>query len=150
VSGTSYRLPSEAEWEYACRAGTVTPFWWGSSITPYQANYAGSRDPYEGGGNKGEFRKRTVPARSFEANPWGLYQVHGNVWQWCQDCWNDNYKGAPRDGTPWNVGDCSCHVLRGGCWVYSPEDLRSACRFRNVSDNRYYGFGFRVARTLNP
>jgi formylglycine-generating enzyme required for sulfatase activity len=150
ASGASYRLPSEAEWEYACRAGTTTPFWWGSTIAPDQANYAGSAELYKGGGKKGEYRKRTVPAKSFEANPWGLYQVHGNVWEWCEDCWNDHYKDAPADGSAWTAGDCSRRVLRGGSWFLSPQFLRSACRFRYDSDFRYDDIGFRVARTLNP
>ena len=80
-----YRLPSEAEWEFACRAGTTTPFWWGLSITPEQANYNGSANPYKGGGRKGEYRQKTQPVKSFEPNPWGLYQVHGNVWEWCEN-----------------------------------------------------------------
>jgi formylglycine-generating enzyme required for sulfatase activity len=106
-TGKDYRLPLEAEWEFTCRAGTKTPFWWGSSITPDQANYDGSAEPYK-------YRKATVPAKHFEANPWGLYQVHGNVWEWCGDCWNDSYKGAPTDGLAWTTGDCNLRVLRGG------------------------------------
>jgi formylglycine-generating enzyme required for sulfatase activity len=87
-TGKTYRLPSEAEREYATRAGTTTPFWWGSAISPQQANYNGTADPYQGGGSKGEWRKATVPVDGFKANPWGLYNVHGNVWEWTEDCRN--------------------------------------------------------------
>jgi formylglycine-generating enzyme required for sulfatase activity len=108
ASGATYRLPSEAEWEYACRAGTTMPLWWGSSITPDQANYDGSADPCEGGGTKGQYRKGTVPAKSFEANPWGLYQVHGNVWEWCEDLWHDSHADKPENlkatGVAWTTG----------------------------------------------
>ncbi len=147
ASGASYRLPTEAEWEYVCRAGSATPFWWGSSISPHQANYDGSAEPYKGGGNKGEYRKRTVPAKHFDANPWGLYQVHGNVLEWCEDCWNDSYKGAPADGSAWTTGDCSYRVLRGGSWGSGPQDLRAAYRDDGSPDGRGYSIGFRVART---
>ncbi len=119
ASGASYRLPSEAEWEYACRAGSVTPFWWGSSISPHQANYDGNYT-YEGGGSRGEYRKRTVPAKHFDANPWGLYQVHGNVWEWCEDLWHDSYADKPgslkASGAAWTTGDGGPRVLRGGSW----------------------------------
>ncbi len=91
-TGKQYWLQSEAEWEYAARAGTTTPFWWGDTITTDQANYNGNY-PYNGGA-KGEFRWKTLPVRSFKPNPWGLYQVHGNVWEWVEDCWNGTYKGA--------------------------------------------------------
>ncbi len=148
-TGKCYRLPTEAEWEYACRAGTTTPFWWGSSITPEQANYNGSTGPYEGGGKRGEYRQKTLPVNSFEPNPWGLYQVHGNVWEWCEDLWQDNYNGAPMDGSAWTTGGSGWHVLRGGSWYGLPRALRSA--YRSGSDfvrfrNRFRGF--RVARTL--
>ncbi len=107
-----YRLPSEAEWEYACRAGTTTPFWWGSTITTDQANYDG--DYTYNSGKKGKYREKTVPVDQFAPNPWGLYQMHGNVREWCEDCWNDNYNGAPKNGTAWAAGNCSARVLRGG------------------------------------
>ncbi len=147
-TGKDYRLPSEAEWEYACRAGTVTPFWWGSSITPEQANYDGSADPYKGGGEKGEYRQKTLPVKSLEPNPWALYQVHGNVWEWCEDCWNDNYNGASGDGRASATGNVGFRVLRGGSWYFNPQDLRSAFRYVNGPGFRSYGVGFRVSRTL--
>ncbi len=147
-TGKAYRLPTEAEWEYVCRAGTVTPFWWGSSITPAQANYDGNYT-YKGGGSKGEYRERTVPVESFEANLWGLYQVHGNVWEWCEDVWHDDYNGAPTDGSAWTTGKDSRRVLRGGSWSSGPRGLRSALRGRGTPDDRGGGFGVRLARTLN-
>ncbi|MFZ4807384.1 MAG: SUMF1/EgtB/PvdO family nonheme iron enzyme [Hyphomicrobiaceae bacterium] len=149
-AGKTYRLLTEAEWEYAARAGTTTPFWWGSSITPSQANYDGSADPYKGGGSKGEYRQRTVVVDSFAANPWGLHNVHGNVWEWTEDCWHDSYHGAPSDGSAWTTSctDGSLRVLRGGSWNYDPRDLRSADRISVSSDDRGIIFGFRVGRTF--
>lgn len=153
ASGTVYRLPSEAEWEYACRAGTVTPFWWGPSITPERANYDGNYS-FEGGGIQGEFRGQTMPARSFEANPWGLYQVHGNVWEWCDDPWHDRYADKPDSvkavGGAWTIKGGSDRVLRGGSWNSDPRVLRSAYRNRFGPDNRDDYLGFRVARTITP
>ena len=144
-TGKQYRLLSEAEWEYVARAGTETPFWWGSSITPEQANFDGNY--VYAGGATGEYRQKTVPVKSFQANPWGLYQVHGNVWEWTQDCWNASYKGAPNDGSAWMSGDCSLHVLRGGSWYVNPWWLRSA--YRNLGGRLRFGSaGFRVARTF--
>ena len=147
-TGKAYRLLSEAEREYAARAGTTTPFWWGSSISTQQANYDGS-SAY-GGGSKGEYRQQTLPVESFQANPWGLYQVHGNVWEWTEDCSNENYNGAPSDGSAWTLGDCSRRVLRGGSWYFSPEFTRSAFRVRLFSVNRTSTQGFRVGRTITP
>ena len=113
-TGKSYRLLSEAEREYVARAGTATPFWWGSSITPEQANYNGNY--VYAGGQKGEYRSKTLPVKSFKPNPWGLYQVHGNVYDWVEDCYHDSYNGAPTDGSAWTSGDCTYRVLRGGSW----------------------------------
>jgi formylglycine-generating enzyme required for sulfatase activity len=148
-TGAAYRLLSEAEREYAARAGTATPFWWGSSITPDQANYD-ANFIYEGGGRKGEFRQKTVPVESFKPNPYGLYQVHGNVWEWVEDCWNASYKGAPDDGSAFATGDCVNRVLRGGSWYSVPWLLRAAYRVRYSTVYRDGSIGFRVARTLNP
>jgi formylglycine-generating enzyme required for sulfatase activity/uncharacterized caspase-like protein len=147
-SGKIYRLPSEAEREYATRAGTNTAFWWGTAISPRQANYNGV-NAYNRGA-KGEQRQKTIPVDSFEPNPWGLYQVHGNVWEWLNDCLNENYRGAPSDGSAWETGNCSRHMLRGGSWVSNPGLLRSAARYGVNGEGRVGNVGFRVARTLTP
>jgi formylglycine-generating enzyme required for sulfatase activity/uncharacterized caspase-like protein len=145
-TGKTYRLLTEAEWEYAARAGTSTPFWWGSSSSPSQANYDGTST--YGGGATGEYRGKTVPVDSFAANPWGLYNVHGNVWEWVQDCWNGSYNGAPTNGSAWTTGDCGRRVLRGGGWGSRPGDLRAARRSHDTTGHRAYELGFRLARTL--
>ncbi len=147
-TGKTYRLLSESEWEYTARAGTATPFWWGSSISTSQANYDG--DYTYNNGPKGEDRQRTVPVDSFAANPFGLYNVHGNVYQWVEDCYHDSYAGAPVDGTAVTTGDCSRRVLRGGSWYLNPRILRAANRFWLDPDYRNGSDGFRLARTLNP
>jgi formylglycine-generating enzyme required for sulfatase activity len=147
-TGKPYRLLSEAEREYVTRAGTTTPFWWGSSISSDQANYDGTFT--YGGGAKGENRRRTVPVDSFQPNPWDLFQVHGNVREWLEDCYHDSYRGAPSDGTAWISGDCSRRAIRGGSWLFEPRRLRSASRDRNAPDRRFSGLGFRVARALAP
>ena len=149
-TGKEYRLLSEAEREYVARAGTTTPFWWGSSISTDQANYNGN---YAfGGGPTGEYRKQTVPVDSFQANPWGLYQVHGNLWEWVEDCWHDDYNGAPTDGSAWTTGDCSRRVERGGAPGSFPGWLRAAHRFGKFGRTvfRYHHSGFRVARAIAP
>ena len=130
------------------RAGATTPFWWGVSISTQQANYDGTAT--YGNGSKGEYRQRTLPVDSFQPNPWGLYQVHGNVSEWMEDCWHDSYAGAPSDGSAWTAGDCSRRVLRGGSWSYFPGGLRAASRVRLTTDVRYNNDGFRVGRTLTP
>jgi formylglycine-generating enzyme required for sulfatase activity len=149
VTGKDYRLLTEAEWEYASRAGTETPFWWGSSISTDQANYDGNYT-YRGG-TKGEYQKKTLPVKSFAPNPWGLYQVHGNVWEWTEDGWHDNHANKPDDlkasARPWTAGS-TVRVLRGGSWDYYPDWLRSANRFRSTPGLRSNRLGFRVARTL--
>ncbi len=149
-TGKTYRLPTEAEREYVTRAGTATPFWWGASISTSDANYDGNHT--FGGGALGAYRKATVPVETFAANPWGLYQVHGNVWEWCEDIWNDDYRGAPTDGsarnTARNESDAGRRVIRGGSWVLSPQLLRSANRLFNPAVERSHDLGFRLVRTL--
>ena len=151
-TGKTYRLLSEAEWEYVARAGTTTPFHTGEQISTSQANFDG--DYTYNGSSKGENRERTIPVGSFGANQFGLHDVHGNVWEWVQDCQNDNYNGAPSDGSAWTTGDCNRRVLRSGSWYYEPWFLRSSERYWNwgellkVSDKRNREIGFRVARTL--
>jgi formylglycine-generating enzyme required for sulfatase activity len=143
-TGKAYRLLSEAEREYAARAGTKTPFWWGSSISTSQANYSGG---YSGGVFGGGW-KGTVPVDSFQPNPWGLYQVHGNVWEWVEDCYHDNYAGAPTDGSAWTSGDCSHHAVRGGSWRRDPMFVRAASRGAAAPARRDSNVGFRLGRTL--
>jgi len=126
--------------------GTTTPFWWGSSISTSQANYNGNLT--YGSGKMGEYRQSTVPVDSFAANPFGLYQMHGNVWQWVEDCYVDSYKNAPTDGSVNTTNGCENRVLRGGSWSYGPRLLRAANRIRYNPTFRYYVLGFRVARTL--
>jgi len=145
-TGKSYRLLSEAEREYVTRAGTTTAFWWGAAISPRQANYNGSY--IYGNGGTGEYRQRTLPVDLFQSNRWGFHQVHGNVWEWTQDCWHENYVEAPTDGSPWESGACTYRVVRGGSWVTYPGDLRAANRGRFTPDFRRSFQGFRLGRTL--
>ncbi|MGK7950767.1 MAG: formylglycine-generating enzyme family protein [Xenococcaceae cyanobacterium] len=150
-TGREYRLPSEAEWEYACRAGTTTPFHFGETITTDLANYRGTDDEeYKwsgsyGEGPKGEYREETTPVGTFPPNNFGLCDMHGNVWEWCEDHWHDNYQNAPTDGSSWTSnGDSSLCVLRGGSWFNDPGDCRSATRFFYNPEYDSYAFGFRV------
>ena len=141
--GRTYRLPSEAEWEYACRAKTTTPFNVGPTITTDLANYNGN-ETY-GNGPKGIFREETTDGGGFPPNTFGLYDMHGNVWEWCQDVWHSNYQGAPTDGSAWVDGDDQAQrVLRGGSWVGRPVYCRSADRLRNPRDDIDVDGGFRV------
>jgi formylglycine-generating enzyme required for sulfatase activity len=149
MTGTTYPLLSESEREYAARAGTTTPFWWGSSITAAQANYF-SEEVYKGGGKKGVWRKELLPVETFAANPWGLYQLHGNVHEWKEDCWNSRNIGNPGAGEARTSGDCSHRVARGGSHVSRPVQLRSAYRSRFAIGSRFGFLGFRLARTLPP
>jgi formylglycine-generating enzyme required for sulfatase activity len=145
-TGKRYQLLSESAREYVTRAGTTTPFWWGTTITTRLANFDGNYT--YAGSPKGEFRQRTVPVDSFAPNPWGLYQVHGNVWEWTEDCWNENYQGAPANGAAWTTGNCRERVVRGGSWIGEARFLRAANRDKIVAANRSHSIGFRVARTL--
>ena len=135
-NGYHYRLPTEAEWEYACRAGTTTPFHFGMSITTGLANYRGTDwEEYNlsgsyGEGPKGEYREKTTPVDHFKVvNAFGLADMHGNVWEWCQDHRHENYEGAPTDGSAWlTENETQDRILRGGSWDFNPEDCRSAYR----------------------
>ena len=146
-TGEEYRLLSESEWEYVARAGTTGPFHTGSTISTERANYHGAF--IYGSGRKGQFRKKTIPVGSFPANGFGLHDVHGNVWEWVEDCYSDGYVGAPVDGSAWEW-NCDRRVLRGGSWLSGPRHLRSANRYGNSTGHRGSGLGFRVARTLTP
>jgi formylglycine-generating enzyme required for sulfatase activity len=146
-TGKNYRLPSEAEWEYACRGGTTTPFHFGETITPELANYNGEYT--YGSGTKGENKSQTTPVGSFKvANAFGLFDMHGNVWERCLDDWHDSYKNAPKDGSAWlnqqqkSDNDNQIKMLRGGSWILSPEYCRSASR--DLNDFDYDVVGFRV------
>ena len=142
-TGKTYRLPAEAEWEYACRAGTTTPFYFGDMITPDLVNYDG-KYPY-GSAPKGLYRRQTTDVGSFPPNPFGLYDMHGNVWEWCSDRWHDNYNGAPTDGSSWETGTSNNRVLRGGCWYHHAAHCCCAHRFCNSADYGWCYVGFRVA-----
>ena len=149
-TGREYRLPTEAEWEYACRAGITTPFHFGETITTEVANYRGTDDKglglsgSYGQGPKGDYREETTPVDHFGiANAFGLCDMHGNVWEWCQDHWHENYEGAPTDGNAWTTGgNDSYRLLRGGSWNYGPGLCRSAYRFyaQPVVINDFIGF----------
>ncbi|WP_442940426.1 caspase, EACC1-associated type [Nostoc sp.] len=144
-AGREYRLPSEAEWEYACRAGTTTPFHFGETITTELANYDG--DSTYASAPKGKNRQETTQVESFLPNAFGLYDMHGNVWEWCQDTWHDSYKGAPSDGSAWIDNDNQIRILRGGSWHDLPRNCRSASRNLNLRVGRdliHSNLGFRV------
>ncbi|EIC20695.1 SUMF1/EgtB/PvdO family nonheme iron enzyme [Thiorhodovibrio frisius] len=149
-TGQAYRLPTEAKWEYAARAGTTTAFSTGRCISTRQANYDGNSDYNDCGAKTGVYLQKTQPVGSYPSNPWGLADMHGNVWEWTQDCWNDSYRGAPTNGAAWNRGNCARRALRGGSWDNVPRNLRSGYRNWNDTGYRNYSLGFRVARTLTP
>ncbi len=139
-TGENYRLPSEAEWEYAARAGSTTQYSWGDRIGRNRAHCEDCGSQWDD--------KMTAPVGSFRANRWGLHDMHGNVFEWVQDCWNDNYRGAPADGSAWESGDCSRRVVRGGSWYQYTKFLSSKSRGESISGNRYSGSGFRIARSF--
>ena len=142
-AGKEYRLLSESEWEYVARAGTTTAYWWGDEIGKTRANCNSCGSRWD--------KDKTAPVGSFRANEFGLYDVHGNVWEWVEDCWHGSYEGVPGEGEAWvSGGDCSNRVLRGGSWNNKPRFLRSANRFGFSAGFRFYYYGFRIARTLTP
>ena len=136
MTGYRIRLPTEAEWEYACRAGTTTDFSFGDSSDDLGA--------YAWNGGNSSWRTHEVGTKL--ANPWGLYDMHGNVWEWCEDAWHPDYTGAPTDGRAWTSGgDSTKRVLRGGGWLNYDYDIRSAYRGKDGADRHFSFFGFRVA-----
>ena len=141
-TGESYRLLSEAEWEYAARAGSLTAYSWGDDIGDNRANCVGCGSRWD--------HSQTAPTGSFPANAFGLHDMHGNVQEWVEDCWNENYAGAPVDGEAWRSGECELRILRGGSTNVNPANLRSAHRFRFNAVFRSRIIGFRVARALTP
>jgi formylglycine-generating enzyme required for sulfatase activity len=153
-TGRAYRLPTEAEWEYACRAGTTTPFHFGETLNTDVANYDGNYT--YSSGRKGKYREKTTPVGSLSAaNAWGLLDMHGNVWEWCEDDRHSSYDDAPTDGNAWldsenesstkNINKNSTKIIRGGSWDYDPRNCRSAIRYSYSLDDRDDNTGFRVA-----
>ena len=146
-TGQQYRLPSEAEWEYAARAGTTSPFSTGQIITTDQANFNGNYT--YNGSTKGLNRQQTQSVGSFSPNAYGLHDMHGNVYEYVADCWHDSYEGAPADGSPWVGTDCEFFVMRGGSWKARPSFIRSAMRTRVRANYWRASFGFRVTRDVD-
>lgn len=141
-TGLPYRLPTEAEWEYAARAKTTTAFWWGNDKGRNLAACDDCGSRFDG--------RQTAPVGSFEPNPFGLYDMNGNVYEWVSDCYNETYENAPDDGSSWNVGQCNLRVMRGGSWYDISRLARSASRYRHPPDAERSTWGFRVALDLEP
>jgi formylglycine-generating enzyme required for sulfatase activity len=144
MTGRKYRLPTEAEWEYACRAGTTTAFAFGDTLTLTYANFdnRSSAAPPPDGGWIGQ---TTPAATAFGPNAWGLYDMHGNVWEWCEDTYHDSYEGAPGDGSAWVSGNPRQRILRGGAWDSVADNCRSAVRHSAAQEGNIFGVDFRVA-----
>ncbi|XZR53981.1 formylglycine-generating enzyme family protein [Cupriavidus oxalaticus] len=140
TTGKAYRLPTEAEWEYAARGGTASAFWWGDQMRKGNANCKECGDPWSG--------DAPAPVGSFAANPWGLHDVNGSVWEWVADCWHSSYKGAPVDGRAWNENACGARVIRGGSWREGASYMVSSTRFKYSPSVRQSQNGFRVARDM--
>jgi formylglycine-generating enzyme required for sulfatase activity len=144
-TGKIYDLPSESQWEYACRARTTSAFAFGDSIITDAANYNGSS--IHNNAPKGDYRKETTNVNTFPPNSFGLFDIHGNVWEWCEDSWHENYQGAPVNGKAWEDKDVKPNdkrILRGGDWFKSPYNCRAAGRFKWLLSVRNNGFGFRI------
>ena len=142
-TGGNYRLPTEAEWEYVARAGSTTKYSWGDTIGSNRANCVGCGSPWDD--------KQAAPVGSFAPSNFGLHDMHGNAWEWVEDCWHDNYAGAPTDGSAWvSGGNCRARVVRGGSWYFTPRFLRAAYRLGLSTDARkYFSLGFRLARAYS-
>ncbi|KGK42547.1 hypothetical protein LH51_06355 [Nitrincola sp. A-D6] len=140
VTGEPYRLPTEAEWEYAARAGTISAWWWGNELVPAMAVCDECGTQWDG--------QQTAPVGLLPANAWGLKDMHGNVDEWVQDCYSDNYRDAPEDGSAMLGGDCSYRVIRGGSWFDLARLTRSSSRYRHPEDTARNTWGFRVALDL--
>jgi formylglycine-generating enzyme required for sulfatase activity len=141
LTGEDYRLPTEAEWEYAARAGTTSRYWWGSNMEPGKANCKGCGGDWS--------NEAPAEVDSFPANPFGLHGLNGGVWEWVADCWHDSYRGAPRDGSAWEESDCRRNVIRGGSWRNDSTYAHSASRFKYDNNVRYIQNGFRAAKSLD-
>lgn len=139
-TGKRYRLPSEAEWEWAASAGTRTEYWWGDEVGKDLANCRDCGSQWS--------KKGTGPVGSFQPNPFGLFDTAGNVWEWTADCWNPSHAGAPADGSARLDGDCNSRVMRSGSWYYIAKNISSTWRFKNLAAGKSYGIGLRVARDL--
>lgn len=141
LTGKSYRLPSEAEWEYAARAGSKGAYWYGEDVGENQVNCRKCGSPWSGIGN--------APVGSFAPNPWGIYDMHGNAFEWVEDCWHENYEGAPKGPEAWVEPNCQQRVIRGGSWYYFSRMSRSANRQKNPGAVKSYWLSFRVLRDLS-
>ncbi|MBF0093781.1 MAG: SUMF1/EgtB/PvdO family nonheme iron enzyme [Alphaproteobacteria bacterium] len=140
LTGATYRLPSEAEYEYANRGGTTTNYWWGDEIGENRVNCRFCGSKWSG--------DRAAPVRSFTPNPFGLYDITGNVWEWTLDCWHPDHQGAPTDGSARDKPKCGGRVTKGGAWYYVPQLARSVARVRQISNLWSYTVGFRLVREI--